>query len=166
MIMRILIPFAKKWAQSPIWLAGTALLLLAVPLTAAGELGGDAASVLADQVHMKASLKTTRTGGYTVHEIEASSGTVVREYISSEGKVFAVAWRGPFLPDLHQILGTSFEPFARAARAQKTRRPGHGPVSIQQERLVVTSAGHARNFFGRAYLPGLLPQGMNAEDIR
>jgi hypothetical protein len=115
---------------------------------------------------MRASLKTTAAEKYTVHEIQSPSGTIVREYLSPAGKVFAVAWRGPFLPDLHQILGTSFQPFAQAAHAQKARRPGHGPVLVQQDGLVVKSSGHARNFFGKAYLPALLPQGVSAEDIR
>jgi hypothetical protein len=115
---------------------------------------------------MKATLKTTQTEAYTVHEIQAPSGTVVREYVSPAGKVFAVAWRGPFLPDLHQVLGASFAPFTQAVQAQKRQRTGHGPVLIQQEGLVVKSAGHARNFFGKAYLPELLPEGVSAGDIR
>lgn len=148
------------------WLAGVALLLLAFPLAALAELGGDATSVLADQAHMKANLKTTQAEAYTVHEIQAPSGTVVREYVSAAGKVFGVAWKGPFLPDLHQILGASFTPFTEAVQAQKRQRTGHGPVLVQQDALVVKSAGHARNFFGKAYLPELLPQGVSAEEIR
>jgi hypothetical protein len=33
-------------------------------------------------------------------------GDVVNEYVSSEGKVFAVAWKGAAMPDLNQTLGT------------------------------------------------------------
>ncbi len=164
--MKLCTSFGRKPAQAPRWLAGIALLSLALPLTASGELGGDATSVLADQAHMKATLKTTQTEAYTVHEIQAPSGTVVREYVSPAGKVFAVAWRGPFLPDLHQVLGASFAPFTQAVQAQKRQRSGRRPVVIQQEGLVVKSAGHARNFFGKAYLPELLPEGVRAGDIR
>jgi Protein of unknown function (DUF2844) len=149
--MRIFISFVKK----P-WLSGIALLLLALPLTASAELGGDATSVLADRAHMKAILKTTQTETYTVHEIQAPSGTVVREYVSPAGKVFAVFWRGPFLPDLHQVLGAYFAPFTDAVQAQRRQQSGRGPVVIQQEGLVVKSAGHARKFFGKAYLPQML----------
>jgi len=142
------------------------LLLLALRLTAAAELGGNASTVQADQVHMKASLKITPTDGYTVQEIRSPSGTTVREFVSAEGKVFAVAWHGPFLPDLHQILGGSFAPFVDAARAQKGRRSGHQPVFVQQDGLIAISAGHPRDYFGKAYLPALLPQGISAEEIR
>lgn len=164
--MKTFTGFESRSIESPILLGGIVLLLLALPLTAAAELGGNAASVQADQVHMKASVKTTPTDGYTVHEIQAPSGTTVREYVSADGKVFAVAWRGPFLPDLHQILGASFAPFVDAARAQKARRSGHRPVFVQQDGLIAISAGHARDYFGKAYLPALLPQGVSAEEIR
>jgi Protein of unknown function (DUF2844) len=155
----------KKPARA-VWFAGILLLLFALPTAASAELGGDAASVLADQAHMKAALKSTPAAAYTVHEIQAPSGTVVREYISPAGKVFAVAWRGPFLPDLHQILGASFTTFTQNVQAQRMQRSGHGPVLVKQDALVVKSLGHARNYFGKAYLPELMPQGVQDEDIR
>jgi hypothetical protein len=37
-------------------------------------------------------------------------GTSVRRYVSPAGKVVAVAWKGPVMPDLRQVLGpTSFD---------------------------------------------------------
>jgi hypothetical protein len=155
----------RKPARS-VWFAGIALLLFALPIAASAELGGNFTSVLADQAHMKATLKTTPAAAYTVHEIQAPSGTVVREYVSPAGRVFAVAWRGPFLPDLHQILGASFTTFTQSVQAQRMQRSGHGPVLVKQEALVVKSLGHARNYFGKAYLPEVMPQGVQDEDIR
>ncbi|MGA9801097.1 MAG: DUF2844 domain-containing protein [Terriglobales bacterium] len=155
----------RKPARS-VWFAGVALLLFALPIAAFAELGGDAASVQADQARMKATLKTTQAEAYTVHEIQAPSGTAVREYVSPAGKVFAVAWRGPFLPDLHQILGASFTTFTQSVQAQRMQRSGHGPVLVKQDALVVKSLGHARNYFGKAYLPELVPQGVQDKDIR
>jgi len=161
--------FSRLKNRSP-QLRGAALFitlaLFAFPLAASAALGGDAPSVRADQARLRAALKTTQTGKYTLQELKAPSGTVVREYVSSAGKVFAVAWRGPFLPDLHQLLGASFQPFTQAAHAKRERRPGHGPVVVRQSGLVVLSAGHPRDYFGRAYLPDLLPQGFTAEEIQ
>jgi hypothetical protein len=165
-LMKIAVPFAKEFLPSSLWLAGIAFVMLTLPFTASAELGGDAATVLADQAHMRAALKITQAEGYTIHEMKTSSGTVVREYVSPVGKVFGVAWQGPFLPDLHQVLGTSFTQFTQAAQAQRAQRKGHAPVVIQQDELVVKSAGHPRNYFGKAYLPGLLPQGVNVEEIQ
>jgi hypothetical protein len=150
----------------PISLMGIALLMLALPLPALAALGGDVTSVHDDQAHMKGSLKTTEAMTYTLHEIKGDSGTTVREYVSPAGDVFAVSWQGPFLPDMKQILGSYFQAFSTAARAQRMARRGRGPLNIQQPGLVVESGGHMRAYSGKAYDPGKLPQGVSANDIR
>jgi len=129
-------------------------------------LGGDIASVQADQVHMQGTRRVTNAAAYTVHEIQGASGTGVREYVSSAGKVFAVAWQGPYLPDMRQLLGSSFEQYAQAAKAQRSTRMRRGPRLIEEPGLTVEMSGHPRSFSGRAYIPGMLPPGVPAEDIR
>ena len=143
-----------------------ALLMLALPLPALAALGGDVTSVQADQAQMKGSLITTEGATYTVHEIKAAAGTVVREYVSPAGAVFAVSWQGPSLPNMQQILGSYFQAFSTAAKAQRAARRGRGPLNIQQPGLVVESGGHMRAYSGRAYDPGKLPQGVGANEIR
>jgi uncharacterized protein DUF2844 len=129
-------------------------------------LGGDIASVQADQVHMQGTRRVTTAAAYTVHEIQGASGTGVREYVSPDGKVFAVAWQGPYLPDMRQLLGSSFEQYAQAAKAQRSTRMRRGPRLIEEPGLTVEMSGHPRSFSGRAYIPGMLPPGVPAEDIR
>jgi hypothetical protein len=141
----------------------TLLLMLISSCSAFAVLGGDVASVQADQAHMKGTLRVANTAAYTVHEIQTPSGTLVREYVSPAGKVFGVAWQGPWLPDLRQLLGPYFEPYTQAAQA---RRTGHGPLRVELPGAVVHSAGHMRSFVGNAYIPDLLPSGVHAEDIR
>jgi hypothetical protein len=131
--------------------------------SAIAALGGDEASVATDQVRMKASRRVFNTPQYTVHEIQTPSGTLVREYISAQGQVFAVAWKGPFLPDLQQILGSYFNEYGNAASSKHTRR---GPVLVQQPGLVIQSGGHMRAFSGRAYIPLLLPVNMTLDEIQ
>ena len=143
-----------------------ALTMLALPLPALAALGGDLASVRDDQTQMNGSLITTEGAKYTVHEIKAAAGTVVREYVSPAGDVFAVGWQGPSLPNMQQILGSYFQAFSAAAKAQRAARRGRGPLSIQQPGLVVESSGRLRAYSGRAYDPGKLPQGVGANDIR
>lgn len=142
---------------------GFAIAALLLPLTSFAALGGDQASIVGDQAHLKASIRTTRSAAYTVHEMQAPTGTAVREYVSPAGKVFAVAWQGPFVPDMKQLLGAYFDQFARAARAP---RKGHGPLFISQPGLVVESAGHMRHFIGRAYIPEMIPADARLESIR
>jgi hypothetical protein len=142
------------------------VLALATVFPAWASLGGDAASIQADQLHMQGSRTTKAVESYTVHEIQASTGTVVREYLSPEGKVFAVAWNGPRLPDLRQLFGGYFEPYRAAVQSRSGARMVRGPVTIDQPGLAVQIGGHVGAFSGRAYVPDMLPSGVRAEDIQ
>jgi len=55
---------------------GAVALILGAAFPAWAALGGDFASVQADQVHMQGKLRTTAMASYTVHEIQTASGTV------------------------------------------------------------------------------------------
>jgi len=77
--------------------------------------------------------------------------------------VFAVAWQGPSLPDLRQLLGAYFDQYAGATAARRARR---APVLVELPTLVVQSSGHMRAFAGKAYLPQGLPQGVVANEIQ
>ncbi len=143
-----------------------ALVILAAACPAWAALGGDMASIQADQIHMQGTRRMIAAESYTVHEIQAATGTVVREYVSADGKVFAVAWHGPWLPDMRQILGTYFEQYAQAVQSQNSGRMGRRPVMIEQPGLVVQIGGHMRAFTGRAYVPERLPSGARVEDIQ
>jgi len=144
-------------------IAGTAL---AFCFPACASLGGDMASVREDQAKMQGALQTTNKDFYDVHEIQAPSGVVVREYVSSSGNVFGVAWQGRSHPDLHQVLGAYYDRYTQAVQAQRAERHGHGPLLIQQPGFVVQMGGHMGALSGKAYLPQNLPAGMHAEDIR
>lgn len=143
-----------------------AMLLAAAAVPAWAALGGDVASIQADQIHMQGTRKTIAAQSYTVHEIQDASGIVVREYASSSGTVFAVAWHGAWPPDMRQILGSYFEQYVQAAKAQSESRMGRRPLSIDQPGLVAEFGGHARAFSGKAYVPAMLPQGVRPEDIQ
>jgi Protein of unknown function (DUF2844) len=153
-------------------LIATSLWILTFSFPALAALGGDVTSVATDSAQMKASVKITSTSGYTVHEIKSTTRTVVREYVSPEGRVFGVAWQGPFMPNLQQILGTYFQQFSvavqEAKRTEDSKKQSFGrrPLSIREPGLVVENAGHMRAFAGRAYDPGLLPEGVSPETVR
>jgi uncharacterized protein DUF2844 len=156
----------SRTSLSPISCMGIVLLMLTLPLPALAALGGDFTSVQDDQARMKGTLKSTQATSYTVHEIKGAAGTVVREYVSPNGEVFAVAWQGPAIPNLQQILGSYFQTFSDAAQAQRAAHRGRGALYVQQPGLVLESTGHARTYSGRAFDPGKLPQGVTANDIR
>lgn len=143
-----------------------ALVMVALPGQVFAALGGSVASVQADQGHMQASLRSIRAANYTVHELQAPTGTVVREYVSAAGTVFGVAWQGPWAPDLHQLLGSYFEQYQQAVQTQNNGRAGRRPIHVTLPGLVVSVSGHPRSFAGHAYVPDMLPEGTSAEAIR
>jgi len=143
-----------------------ALLILVLTSPAVASLGGSGDSVQDDQVRMQAKVRTTAAGAYTIHELTSSLGTVVREYVSPAGRVFAVSWEGPFQPDLRQILGSYFGQYSLAANEQRENQPRRSPLKIRTPSLVFESIGHMRAYFGRAYDPRLLPPGVNADELR
>ena len=52
------------------------------------------------------------------------TNTTVNEYLSANGTVFAVSWRGPRPPDLSQLLGPYFAEYQTAAASPHAQR-GH-----------------------------------------
>jgi hypothetical protein len=147
-------------------LLAAAVINLGVVLPAWAALGGTAASVQADQVHMQASQRTVAGAAYSMQEMKTAAGAVVREYVSPDGKVFGVAWSGPWPPDMRQLLGSYFDQYAQAAKAQNGTRIGRRPLVINEPGLVVQAGGHPRSFAGKAYVPQMLPAGVKAEDIQ
>ena len=135
-------------------------------LPAFAGLGQDVGSVQSDRAHMQGALRVTQAQAYAVHEIQSPSGIVVREYVSAAGKVFAVAWQGPWPPDMRQILAGYFEQYHSAAQAHQNSRMGRRPLVIQQPGLVMRSGGHMRSFAGHAYVTEMLPQGVDAETLQ
>jgi hypothetical protein len=160
----------RRSSQLKTLVLAAAWILAWAPIPASASLGGDTASVQADQIHLQGRRTMKAAEFYTVHEIQGTAGTVVREYVSPEGKVFAIAWQGPWIPDMRQLLGNYFDQYARAnqaaSQAQKGARMRRGPVLINEPGLVVQIGGHPRAFAGRAYAPQALPAGVRTEEIQ
>jgi len=90
-------------AMVALWAAGLTGALFPVPAMA--RLGGDAGTIDADQNQMRAAGRSVPMQQFDLHEIRTPSGTLVHEYLTRQGTVFAVTWKGPLPPDLHQLLG-------------------------------------------------------------
>jgi Protein of unknown function (DUF2844) len=143
------------------WAVFMVLLMASTPGWAV--LGEYENSVATDQQHMHAQLRETARQGYSVKQLRSADGRTVSEYVSPSGMVFGVAWQGPTLPDLRQLLGSYF---GQLQQASQSRRQHHGPLVVRTKDFVLESGGHMRSFHGRAYAPGLLPSGLSAEVIR
>lgn len=138
------------------------LAAVLIPFRSQAALGEPEASVAGDAQQLGGAIKSTQRTAYRVHQIELPSGTLLREFAGSDGTVFAVAWKGPALPDLRQALGRYFDVYVRAQRMKR----GREPTEVQQEGLVVQSRGHMRAFSGRAYLAQSIPAGTSLNDLR
>jgi hypothetical protein len=142
-----------------VWLLAATL----APSIALATLGEDSPTVERDVAQLHAQRTVTATTAYSVHELQLPGGTQVREYLTNANRVFAVTWSGPSIPDLQQLLGTYLSRYSAAAQAMgRSRRP----VTVHDSDLVIRTGGHARAFFGVAYLPGQMPSGVRAEEIR
>lgn len=142
------------------------LAMLAIPFSADASLGGTISSVQGDRVFMRGTLKTAAKENYSVQQIRAANGVVVREYVSPAGNVFGVSWQGPTRPDLRQILGPYFAEFTKAIQPKMRFLLVRGPVRIQANGLVVEMGGHMRWYVGRAYVQALIPAGVTAREIQ
>ena len=105
----------------------------------------------------------TPQSGYSVRNTSLPTGTVIREYVSDKGLVFAVTWQGPFKPDLRKLLGTHFDAMVEHAK----RKPGavRSRLSMENPEVVIRSRGHMRAHEGQAWLPAQLPAGFEEADI-
>ena len=128
-------------------------------------LGASVESVESDRKALSASRRATVDhGGYTVYEVNSDS-TVLREYVSSSGVVFGIAWNGLIHPDLDQLLGSYVGEYQKALQ-QTPRKRGQRSIQLKTGRIVVEKWGHMRNLQGRAYDPSLIPSMVNVDEIK
>jgi hypothetical protein len=159
----IIMPAPRSIINVKTCVLSSALLAVLSPCIAAAALGEPETSVQSEVARLRGSLKVTPHANYKLHEIQLPSGTLVREFAGSDGKVFAVAWNGPTVPNLREILGRYFDSYVTAAKAQHSG--GHHHLQIRDSDLVVLAGGHMRAFSGLAYLPQALPNGVSAGDL-
>lgn len=144
------------------------VLAPAIPAPAWGALGQSATTVEDDRAKLNGQHQHQhRAGtGYSIDTITVA-GMEINEYVSSDGVVFAVVWKGTGAPDLKLLLGEYFEEYQEEVAAARSRTPRvREPFKMKSDRLVVERAGHSRSLWGRAYLPSQLPPGIRPEDIQ
>ena len=139
------------------------LMCLCRPGISWAILGDSDTSVLADQQRLQAQRSTTTETDYTVQQLETADGIVIREYVSPDDMVFGVAWQGPKVPDLTQLLGAYFPLYQASFPTPVHRRSA---IVIHTDALVVEMTGHPRAFAGRAYIPSLVPSAVAPEVIQ
>jgi hypothetical protein len=144
---------------------GFSAMLFSTAQRVQATLGESADSISSDGKVLSAMRSSmTVRNGYTVHEIESAS-TVMREYVSTSGVVFGIAWKGLVHPDLTQLLGSYAGEYEEALR-QTPRIKGSRRLQVKTGGVVVEKWGHMRNLQGRAYVPSLIPPGVSVDEIK
>jgi hypothetical protein len=130
-------------------------------------LGGNVASIETDRLQMRATRQATRSSvGGTLQEMRMSDGSSIRQFVNSQGIVFAVAWSTRTKPNFEQLLGQHAATFDAGA-ASAARQPGlKRSITVDAGDVVVISSGRPGAFVGRAWLKSQLPAGASADAIR
>jgi hypothetical protein len=89
----------------------------------------------------------------------------VRQYVSTNGRVYAVSWDGPAMPDVSTLLGIRFDLYRQGASAALENANGLRSSHVAGNDFVVETNVRLRDFSGRAWLPDALPAGVIAADI-
>ena len=104
--------------------------------------------------------------GYSVETITVA-GMSIKEYVSSDGTVFAVAWSGIGAPNLRLLLGTYFDEYLDALTELQNKKPQpRRPMMLKTANLVVERGGYARTMWGRVFIPSRLPAMVSPKDIQ
>jgi hypothetical protein len=101
--------------------------------------------------------------GLTVH-ILATPSTTIREYISPNGKIFAVTWKGLAKPDMATVLGGHYSEYLKE-KTKRVQLRTKRPLKLETPNLVLKQAGHMRALKGLAYVPDLVPADINVETL-
>lgn len=140
------------------------ILLACLPTATAHAALGDIAS----STDGTSVARTLAGGAASVRTAVDAGGTTINAYVSTAtGRVFGYTWQGPTMPDLHALLG-SYSALWNAEAARQFRENGSGlhAARFEQASVIVESGGRMHGYIGRAWLPGALPTGVTAIDLR
>ncbi len=152
------------------------VLLTGVNWPSHAALGGQLESVASDASRMHAQRLVQRTDlatptgtSFTRHEIILADGGTAVEFVDTQGRVFAVRWNAPTMPDLDTLLGAFKVDMDRAQAAG--HRPDAGRVRSSRSLRTssggwtLVSTGHLRAFRGMSYLEAWLPMGFDLKEL-
>lgn len=141
------------------WAVTVIVLSLGAAHEAHATLGGDLGSISVDEHALTAKHAVKPLTSGERHDLALPSGTIVHEYLSN-GVVFAITWQGPAVPDLRSLLGVYF-----AQLASHVSSGSHHSMRFIGNDFVMRSMGHGRSHSGRAWVPSVVPSGLNIDSL-
>ncbi len=143
-----------------------AVAFLLLPITSAfAVLGEHENSINVDTVRMHAKRTVSSLPLYSISDLTSVDGSRIRQFVSSDGNVFAVSWNTMYKPDFSKLLGNSFPSYVNASH-EAALQPGIQRL-LRHEGLdvVVMSTSHLNVFSGFAFRRSMLPRGLGLESI-
>lgn len=103
----------------------------------------------------------------TSHRMQelANARSTVHQYADATGRIFAVTWTGLGHPDLAVLFGSYYAEYQAAVQTGAVKRGGR-LSSTQTNDLVVRLSGLPRHVGGLAYVPSLLPAGVDPRALK
>ena len=92
-------------------------------------------------------------------------GVKMKEYFDSSGRMFAVTWVGFTHPDLVKILGTYWNDYHSINVMNNNLSTRRHNEKVETENVVVEKFGRMRMVGGRAYIPSMIPKGVDLNEI-
>ncbi len=159
------LPTAFPTPRAQAWLGAMLAMAAAVACapSAWASLGGSTSTALRDgawksQARMAAG---TDSGAWVTDTLVLTPGQVlVHEYSGADGRIFAVSWSGPTVPDLQGLYARYFPAYV-AWRQTHPSLSLDAPVEVRSSSIVAYLGGHMRAFSGSAYVPALVPAGVD-----
>ncbi len=105
--------------------------------------------------------RAPRDGNYASVQKVLPSGTKLVEVIDRQRTVVAVAWSGPFMPELRTLLGRHYPALVDA----QARSSLHAPLVVRTSEVAIVSGGTVGAFSGRAWLPGRAPANIQGREL-
>jgi hypothetical protein len=90
-------------------------------------------------------------------------GSRVRQYVTGNGRIFAVTWSTLYKPDLSKLLGSSFPEYRHAANESARHGGIQRNFRLNGDDLVLQSSGHLNVYHGYAYRRSMMPKGMDLQ---
>lgn len=100
---------------------------------------------------------------YSIEQFN-NDGFSVKEFVTKNGEVFAVAWKGIHKPDLKQILGVYYDEYV-TAHSQHHKAKGRAPLQVSGPHSTFHSSGHMGAVRGHALATSLIPNGVALKDV-
>lgn len=145
-----------------------AVFLVVNGSSALATLGELEPSIAKDAVQLKATSSAKpiqdKASGPRYHEIKNSRATV-KEYVNDSGRVYAVTWTGNQHPDLEVLFGASYKEFADEQKANRFQNKFARITTTKSKNVIVKLIGYQNNMRGLAYLPALVPPGVNILEL-